>query len=421
MRRIVFIGCGGSGNVVIGYLMDRLKAALREQGFDRLPATWQFLVIDARHAPEELPDGLGTVRDHGADYQAVSPSVGSYQVVDAAVSQNAMTDIATWAPRDPSKVTVPIQDGAGQMRAVGRVLLASQARRVSEALTAAADRTKSDRANTDARLLEEVCGPLEGGERPMAIVLTSMAGGSGASMALDVCRLLADSYNVRNSAMFAFTPDIFDSMPPNTRSGVRPNSLAMLGEIVAMQMGEGKKPDLQFLSNLGLAAGGSEDIPVRRVIPIGRFAADGTPFGDGTMTSIYRALSSGLAALVMSSQALGTYVKQVIENETPTPSLAPGLFGWGGSASALQWGSIGYASLSMGRDRYAEYAAQRISRAVADHLLEGHLQRPTDEVPGDVQLQQRLASELPHVRQRMGLPEVQPSADPNAVVSVRGG
>lgn len=128
MRRIVFIGCGGSGNAVIGYLMDRLKAALAEVGFEGLPQTWQFLVIDARQSPEELPGGLGTVRDHGADYLAVSPTVGAYQVVDSLVAQRALNDMVTWAPRTPPSITVPIQDGAGQMRAVGRVLLASQAK-----------------------------------------------------------------------------------------------------------------------------------------------------------------------------------------------------------------------------------------------------------------------------------------------------
>lgn len=416
MRRIVFIGCGGSGNAVIGYLMDRLKAALREVGYSGLPATWQFLVIDARQNPEELPGGLGTVRDHGADYLAVSPAVGAYQVVDSAVSTRpgVLDDLATWAPRDPSSITVPIQDGAGQMRAVGRVLLASQARRVAEALQRSADRTKSDRATADARSLQGVCGPLDGGERPMAIVVTSMAGGSGASMALDVCRLLGGAYNTSNSAMFAFTPDIFDSLPAHTRSGVRPNSLAMLGEIVAMQMGQGAQTDLEFMKHLGLAVGGSDAIPVRRLIPVGRYASDGTPFGDGSTDSIYRALGSALAALVMSSRALDTYVKNVIENNTPTPSLAPGLFGWGSELSSLQWGSLGYASLSMGRDRYAEYSAQRLARATADHLLGGHLVQGED-VPGDVQVQQILTSRMEHVRDGLGLPQVAQTANPSEI------
>ena len=39
------------------------------------------------------------------------------------------------------------------------------------------------------------------------------------------------------------------------------------------------------------------------------------------------------------------------------------LMGWGSDWSSLLWGSYGFASLSMGRDRYAEYSAQRIASA----------------------------------------------------------
>ena len=49
--------------------------------------------------------------------------------------------------------------------------------------------------------------------------------------------------------------------------------------------------------------------------------------------------------------------------------------GWGISAwDVLPWGTYGFASLSMGRDRYAEYAAQRLARSCVDKLLFGHLQ-----------------------------------------------
>lgn len=404
MRRIVFVGCGGSGNAVIGYLMDRLQATLSSHGFDRLPETWQFVVVDARQQPEEADRGLGTVRDMGGTYIPVSPPVGSYSVVDASMT-HALDHMATWSPRDPSAVRVPVQDGAGQMRSIGRVLLVSQASEVQEALDSAAKRTKEVAAARDATQLRELCGdfPEEGSTQPMAIVITSMAGGSGASMALDVCRLLGTAYNLQQSALFTFTPDIFDSLAEHQRSGVRPNSLAMLGEIVAMQMGQGQKADEEFLRAVGIPVSGGRGLPVRRVIPVGRFAADGTPFGDGTMSSVYRALGSALASLVVSEKALEGYVKEVIENSTPTPPNNKSLFGWGSDHEALQWGSFGYASLSMGRDRYAEYASQRLARSAADHLLRGHL-LDDDDVSGDVQVRRIVAVQIPQVRERTGLP-----------------
>lgn len=418
MRRIVFIGCGGSGNAVIGYLMDRLRATLSVHGFDGLPETWQFVVVDARQRPEEADRGLGTVRDLGGTYIPVSPPVGSYSVVDDAMS-HAVDHLATWAPRVPSAVRVPVQDGAGQMRSVGRVLLVSQASQVQGALAEAARRTKEVEAARDATALQDLCGgfPEEGATLPMAIVITSMAGGSGASMALDVCRLLgARDYNLQQSALLAFTPDVFDSLPEHHRTGVRPNSLAMLGEIVAMQMGQGQTTDEALLRAVGISVNGGAGLPIRRVIPVGRIASDGTPFGDGTMGSVYRALGSALASLVISEKALEGYVKEVIENATPTPPNNKSLFGWGSDHEALQWGSFGYASLSMGRDRYAEYSAQRLARSTADHLLRGHLV-DGDEVSGDVQVNRIVSSQMASVRRQIGLPPTIDAANTGQVVS----
>ena len=69
----------------------------------------------------------------------------------------------------------------------------------------------------------------------------------------------------------------------------------------------------------------------------------------------------------------------------------------------LPWGSYGFASLSMGRDRYAEYAAQRIARASVDRLLDGHLQ-PGSSASGTEQVNALLDSQWPAICERLELP-----------------
>ena len=78
-------------------------------------------------------------------------------------------------------------------------------------------------------------------------------------------------------------------------------------------------------------------------------------------------------------------------------------FGWGVNPASLAWGSFGYASLSLGRDRYAEYAAQRLSRVGLDRLVTAH-QQPGDNRPGVAQVQSLVAQRLPLAEQRIGLP-----------------
>jgi hypothetical protein len=80
-------------------------------------------------------------------------------------------------------------------------------------------------------------GKFNAAEPPIVLVVSSMAGGAGASMALDVCRLLSLVPGVTPSlvGVFMLAADVFDGLPSDARGGVRANALAMLGEIVAAQ------------------------------------------------------------------------------------------------------------------------------------------------------------------------------------------
>ena len=62
---------------------------------------------------------------------------------------------------------------------------------------------------------------------------------------------------------------------------------------------------------------------------------------------------------MMSGTASDQFVSYDLGN-TASPAGDKDLLGWGISVwDPLPWGTYGFSSLSMGRDRYAEYAAQR--------------------------------------------------------------
>ncbi len=118
MRRILVVGCGGSGGATLSYLMDQLRSDLLPHSVRALPRAWQFVHIDVPVVADPSPDGLGRVAEQGGTYFGCSPQGASYEVLDDAVSarfteMGRLDLIATWAPRRPEQVSVPISEGRG--------------------------------------------------------------------------------------------------------------------------------------------------------------------------------------------------------------------------------------------------------------------------------------------------------------------
>lgn len=412
MRRFLVVGCGGSGGATLAYMMDQLRSDLASHGIDSIPAGWQFIHLDVPTAPSPGPDGMGHVREQGGTYVGTGPQSDSYSVLDNAMSQQfigkqRLDTIATWAPRDPSAVHTPLSTGAGQFRALGRMITLSRAGSVRERLETAWGKLNLVDTDSEMRSLDiPGAGKYDPGERPVVLVVSSMAGGAGASMALDICRLLTliTGVDPRLMGVFMVAPDIFDGLDASATTGVRANALAMLGEIVASQTGSAREHDVAILRALGQQNGEGELIPFARVFPVGRYVgAEQTLFGDGTPNAIYRGLGRGLSALMMSQSATQQFVEWDLTNGGGIAGNREYL-GWGNQQwNTLPWGSFGFSSLSMGRDRYAEYSSQRLARASADKLLRGHVQ-PGNRASEDEQAAAVLDSQWPNICSALGLP-----------------
>ncbi|MUL85848.1 MULTISPECIES: tubulin-like doman-containing protein [unclassified Mycolicibacterium] len=383
MRRFLVVGCGGSGGATLAFMMDQLRSELHAAGVDKVLSGWQFVHIDVPSAAESGPEGLANVPAQGGSYIGCGPQGSSYAILDGALSQRLAADgaldtIATWAPRNPQEVTNPISAGAGQYRAIGRMITLSKASEIHARLQAAWDALfRVETISEMSTVSVPGMGRFDPNEPPLVLVVSSMAGGAGASMALDICRLLTlvTGLDPKLMGVFMVTPDIFESLPESARIGVRANALAMLGEIVASQTGAAREHDVRILRALGQHHGDGEPIPFARVFPVGRYiGADRTLFGDGSQYAVYRGLARGLAGLMMSGKASDQFVSYDLGN-TASPAGDRDVLGWGISSwDVLPWGTYGFSSLSMGRDRYAEYAAQRLARSCADKLSFGHLQ-----------------------------------------------
>lgn len=418
MQKYLVVGCGGSGAKTQAYMIDQLKAHLRQVDPERaeLPAAWQFVTIDVPLEPEAGPDGLANVAQAGGRYISIGNRL-HYNRFDEGLSHQlartgALGEIATWAPRDPEHLNTPISDGAGQYRAIGRMLTIQHLETIHEGLRAAIDRLNLVETTIE---LNELNRRITGrhsdsaDDQPVVLIIGSMAGGSGASMAFDVARLLSAMPLVKpaHTAVFMLTPEVFESISEDRMPGAWANSLAMFGEAFAAQTGAGADHDVTLMRTMGLA-GAPQDTTFGRLFPIGaRMGGTRSRFGDGTPNAVFRGLARALAALLSSEKASGDFKSYTLAN-TGSRDGDRSILGWASPGKVrwddVPWGSMGYAQLSMGRDRYAEYAAQRLARTAFDRLLAGHVD-PSDESTGKEQLDRRMHERLPAILRRMNLPQ----------------
>jgi hypothetical protein len=395
-------------------MIDQLKADLVQRGVTTLPKAWQFVHIDV----PQVPDGGGpgkppTVKaSPRGTYVPMAPPAASFQALTSAVAQKLAGRgraglLATWLS-DPKRIGIALSEGAGQNRSVGRIATLSQLAPAQQALNAALDDIFAHGTAEELVGLAKHLGADEEAARgnPIVLVVSSMAGGSGASMVLDVCRLLSqlDRVETGRIAVFLYTSEIFDRLPPAQRSNVAGNALAMLGELVATQTGAAAEDDAELFAGLDVPRGReNRGVPFQRVFPVGaKSGQTGALFAEGRLEDIYRGIGRGLAALVLSSSVTKQWTSYDLTNATG-PGVDREDFGWGAGQQQVLWGSFGFAQLSLGRERYAEYAAQRLARECLARLLDGHLV-PGATTPHEEQLTARVVAVRPEARAWLGLP-----------------
>ncbi|HDV8345856.1 TPA: hypothetical protein RJR40_000098 [Corynebacterium striatum] len=419
MKKFLVVGCGGSGAKTLAFLMDQLKAELRtiDPDITELPKAWQFVNIDVPLEEEAGPQKLPNVTQSGGQYVGIG-SRQRYNQFDAGISETLgrsgkLGEIATWASRTPQSNDTKLADGAGQYRAIGRILTLRHLRDIRNALNAAVSEMFTQEAIQELNELNYKQSKKRtdtGSSAPVVLVVSSMAGGAGASMFLDVCRVLTTIKNLdpTSTLVFMYTPEIFSDNKAEDMAGAWPNSLAMFGEVVASQMGNSTAHDRAIFEAFDM--GTPPDGPTfGRIFPIGsKMGTTGSRFGDGSAMSVYRGLGRALAGLMTSTRASDNLVSYALTN-TPSGDGGRRFFGWdrdqsqGGTPWArLPWGSLGYAQISMGRDRFAEYSAQRLARSSFDRLLNGHLDKANPEA-GEIQIAKRLDERLPARFQEMTL------------------
>lgn len=413
LRPFLIVGVGGSGGKTLRVIRADLERRLEQGGWTgEFPAAWQLLHIDVPTiADGNDPDLPGQLP--ASDYQGLVATGVDYRTIDSAMnatgSAHLRDAVGGWRP-NPNKVNIPASKGAGQYRALGRIITVAGMDRIKEAMR------RAHRTMTGAQVtaeLQEVTRVL-GGEAsssvhdPTVIVVSSIAGGSGSGAVVDVCdmvRSLGDNW-AEEIVGLLYAPDVFDYLPEEARRGVRPNSLAALTEILSGYWNDNgpSTGTSELFARYGVQLGSAKRLGPRYPFLVGS-SNEFVTFE--TQNDVYRALGRSMASW-MASATLQDRMSAYIQTQwSATASSVRDKLPTHSQGMETPFVALGSARVGLGRDRFRDYAAQSLARSGIERLLHHHEGSRTkdDDRPATALIQDIAESLFSGFLQRSGIDE----------------
>jgi|688.fasta_scaffold25238_4 hypothetical protein len=390
-RRMIFVGLGGSGGKTLRFLKRDLNAWLKTIGWhEGMPQGWQFLQIDTPTVQDGaeiksaamLPDNeyLGLV---GRDVEMDLLDASLYPLRSAHRMGGSSWRVV------PNSLGVNIQTGAGQYRAVGRSVALGYLQAIRARLKKAYEKLNQPEAQASlSKLYMHVHGesPSVNVPAPLVVVVSSIAGGTGAGLINDVCDLLREiDPTAGESIGILFTPDVFSTLSDGDirTGGIQPNSLAAISEILNGYWWHGgaggtdvKIPTKK--STLMTAAGAVVD--VQRTGPaypflVGRKNSSGISYRSSVQLFeiVGAALTSWVTDTTVQQQliayAISNWRKDGVQLKVSQHALVNK-----GSQVLNEFGlnpfcALGFSRVSLGNRYFKNYASERIAREAVQFLV----------------------------------------------------
>ena len=392
---LIVIGCGGSGVKTVRHLRKSAKKALSDVGWDGpLPQAWQFIGVDtgSQYFLEREPIP-------GDDYLCLNQDI-PYRLLQTSLNAKhskgtkGNAEMMGWIP-DSRSITPPTVQSAGQFRPYGRMAgLASLMPQLSHRLTKAYEAIKSgaEEFHQITQLLTDTEFELDSSKLgPLVVVVGSMAGGTGSAIMFDIHEVV-QRLNPTSPFLFnvVYSDDVFKSLVGTVSSGLRANSLAFMSELLAFSW--------NGLKSTTLIESGAE---IGYVAPPLTFIVESTNLQGSVLASSpdesFQQIASWLTGLAISAESQ-MQLMWAMDRQYPKASMNRGEYGFGNYLEHAPPGaiySLGHAKLSVGRDRFPEYANKLLQRETVDFLVNGHREI------SDQQLDNRLtASNKERVKQK---------------------
>ena len=371
LRPLLIIGVGGSGGKTIRAMKQSLERKFLAAHYSGdIPRAWQFLQIDTTRDGESFPAPMIDIDDF---HQVVPPGWDFYEMRDSITQRGDVSDqqkmLAGWGIAHSD---VNLQQGAGQTRAIGRMAGVADSIGIVNAISNSISKMDDPLAFADLEKLSNALNLTTPTKEPMALIIASVAGGSGAGMFIDIAELLKRSTQ-KNFAMssisFLYTAEVFKSIGGGGKDTAK-NSLGAFNEIMAGKW-VGLSTRSEFLyQKLGLPA--AADGSVGRFGPkgnilIGAKNKAGTDISQGAqgqgMNEVFLTIGEALAGVVTDDVVSEWVYQQALVNVGDTKSAIDisGLAPSNAKYPTLAAAGIGFGQLSLGSDRVVDYVADAMS------------------------------------------------------------
>ena len=379
---LLIIGVGGAGGKTIRAMKQELNRILESSGYTGgIPEAWQFLLIDTTFDGVDFPapmlpqDEFHCVVPQGSNYSDLLTSITARGSLH---EQQGM--LAGWGiPASP----IAINHGAGQIRAIGRIVGVANSARTLEAIKRSISKISSPTALAELHNAANALGTRTSNSRtPAAFIISSLGGGSGSGMFMDVAELLkrATPQNwAHQSISFLYTPEAFSSLG-NSGVNISKNTLGAMNELIASQWVEISNQTELLYSKMGLATGnnsGKRNYGCRDNILIGARSQNGTNISygaesagmDEVFLNIGEALAGAISNDVISDFILEHFLFRARHNlwQSDSSGLTPGINTVDNLVSNVS--GIGFGKLTVGANHLIDYVADALTKSQVEILL----------------------------------------------------
>jgi hypothetical protein len=378
LSKFLLVGVGGSGGKTLRAVRSTLELKLSQAGWQgELPSAWQFLHIDSP-VKQDGP-GFPAPMLPETDYQPLSKAgqaySDSYLRAMSYVDAEDKDDHVRFFPH-PDDVSVNPTIGAGQLRGVGRVLVLGAHDKVRNALRGKIDKLMGAQADSELRSAAGVLGVSQQIQvAPTVIVISSIAGGSGAGQFFEVAEMIKSIMPgegwVHEIYNMLYAPDVFTEVDQELLVG---NALFAMNEVMSgtwsKTMSAGSK---RYAASMGAAIpDGAKDYKpgAKYNFMVGKGVFE-------TQQDVYLAVAASLSTW-MTDQFVNSRIIEFTQGNYASSMLEVNLPDRSGlkeaNKDATPFTALGFGRVGLGKEKFVEYAAERLARSAIDRMLYAHTQ-----------------------------------------------
>lgn len=392
-RRMMFVGLGGSGGKTLRFLKRDLNAWLDNVGWTGgMPLGWQFLQVDTptvqdgaeiKTAPMLAPD----------EYLGLVASGTTFDDIDQSMMANPqhLTEFASWRVK-PEGLEVPVHTGAGMYRAVGRSVALAYLGAIRSRLVASFSKLNLPESQASLSALYRHVhqeDPAVEQTAPIVVVVSSLAGGTGAGLINDVCDLLREMDPVAGGASFGllYTPEVFAEIEAEDKGGIQPNSLAAICEVLNGYWWNGgagngvaaiPRKNSQMMRSAGAVASYNKTGPAFPFL-VGAQNSAGVTYKESEQLFevVGAALTSWATDVTVQNRLLAyTYANWRQRAQYASVANVSTLVNQGAAGEneigMNPFSAMGFARVSVGNRYFERYAAERLAREAVTFLRHNH-------------------------------------------------